>query len=219
VALSVFASGEGLHLEFFKCIPDLGRIDSENHPLSTMRGRHFLSTIEPEGVCGVGNKERSGYERLASSNELKSGVESIVEMSTRIIEGGLSDSMILRDKGEANLVTRFRINVGRVVGKSTILADGDVDDLSSRWRGGRRGESLRPEGVERMHLVLGVDGEHHAFAAVTGLSAVEPERFLGPDFDPYDPLFRMFRVDGLETRVKAVGSAVSIGQLGAWVVK
>ena len=184
-----------------------------------MRGRHFLSAIEPQGVRGVGNKERSRYERLASSNELESGIESIIEMSARIIEGRLSDSMILCDEGEANLITRFRINVGRVVGKSTILADGDIDDLSSRGRRGCRGKSLRPEGVERMYLFLGVDGEHHSFAAVTGLSAVEPERFLRPDFDLYDPLFRMFRIDGLETRVKSVGPAVSIGQLGAWVVK
>ena len=76
--------------------------------------------------------------------------------------------MILRDEGEANLVTRIRINVGRVVGKSAVLADRDVDDLASRR------ESIIPEGVERISCIWWVDREHHAFTAVTRLSAVEP---------------------------------------------
>ena len=77
-----------------------------------------------------------------------------------------------------------------------------------------RGESLCPEGGEGVSLVLRVDREHHAFATVTGLSAVEPERFLvRPDFGTYDLLFRMFGAHGFEARVKAVV------QLGAWEVK
>jgi len=121
--------------------------------------------------------------------------------------------MILRDEGETNLVTRIRINVGRVVGKSTVLADCDVDDLAGC------SESIIPEGFERISRIWWVDREHHAFTAVTRLSAVEPEWFLRPDFGQYYPRLRILGVYWLETRIKANGLAVLIGQLGARVVK
>jgi len=137
-------------------------------------------------------------------------------MSARIFEGRLGESMVLCDEGKANLVAGFRINVGRIVGKGTILADRNVDDVSSRWR---RGESLLPERFECMARLLWVDREDHAFIAVAGLSAVKPKWFLRPEFDLYDPLRRIVRVHWLETRVKAIGPSVSIGQFGAWGVK
>jgi len=52
------SSGDGPHLEIFKCmIAVLGRIDSENHALGTMRRRDFLTAIEPERVRGIRNEQ------------------------------------------------------------------------------------------------------------------------------------------------------------------
>lgn len=88
MVLSASATSDGPLLEFFKCIiARLRRVDSENHALTTMRGRDFLSAIKPEGLRGFGNENRSDYGVIARSNELKPGIESIVEMSARILEG------------------------------------------------------------------------------------------------------------------------------------
>lgn len=205
----MLASGDGLLFEVVKgMIAELGCVDSENHALGTVRDGDFLAAIEPERSLGIGNEEGFGYELLAISNELKSGIESMVETSTRMIERRLSESMVLCDEGEANLVTRVGINVGRSVGKSAILADNDVDDLGSS-----RVESFLPEGFERMSLLLGIDREHHSLAAVTGLTAIEPFWIPRADFEPHNPPHGMFGVHRLETRIKAMA------QLGARLVK
>jgi len=88
VALSVSSTSDGPLLECFKCIiASLRRVDSENHALTTMRGRDFLSAIKPERLRGIGNENGSDYGVIARSNGLKPGIESIVEMSARILEG------------------------------------------------------------------------------------------------------------------------------------
>jgi len=102
---------------------------------------------------------------------------------------------------------------GRGVGKTTVPANDDVNDLGSG------GERLFPEGIECMSPPLRVDGEHHAFAAVTRLSAVEPEWFPRWDSEFDDLLHRMIGVDWFETRIKAIEMTMPIGQLHAWLVE
>ena len=171
IPVDLLASGQGLVLEFIEGIAFLRRVDSENHTLGAMRERNFLSAIKPEGILSIRNEKGFGNEFLACSNELEPGVKSMVEVSARFVEGRLGDGMILRDECEANFVTRFRIHMGWGVGKATILANGNVDDLSRRLC---RSERLLLEGIECLSLLFWVDGKHHAFAAVTRLSAVEP---------------------------------------------
>ncbi len=50
--IRLFGSSQGLLLELVESIAFLGRVDSKNHALSTVRDGDFLSAVKPEGLLG-----------------------------------------------------------------------------------------------------------------------------------------------------------------------
>ncbi len=83
-------------------------------------------------------------------------------------------------------------------------------------------QGLRLELVESIAFLGRIDSENHALSTVRDgdfLSAVKPQGIVGWDFEFDDLVHRMIGVDWFETRVKAIGMTMLIGQLRAWVVE
>jgi len=95
ITIRSFGSSQGLRLELVESIASLGRVDSENHALSAVREGDFLSAVKPEGILGIGDYEGPGNKIVACSNEFEPGVESMVEVGARVVEGRFSDGMVL----------------------------------------------------------------------------------------------------------------------------